>query len=207
MKRRALVLTIFAAVWFACSVAEAAFIDYRFTGTGVFGAVDAGEFNNASLSISITGDTTNVLTDAIGPYITGLAGTLSLTGGDLATPYAGTFVDTLYVFADNTQEIVGFGSDVTLFDLISIYVPNAGLDTYGLQYAFGPISAGIGSPGTTIFNYFDTTTSFGGLALDTIDNLVFEAIGPQPPSVPEPGTLVLLLGLAALSFARGRRTT
>lgn len=179
---------------FMTAAAEAFSIGYQFGGTGVFGDVDGAEFNDASFLVSIVGDTLNVIEDALGPVITGLTGTIVISGGDLTAPISGAFLDPLYVYVDPSLNSVGFGSDVTGFDQLSIFYPGVGL--YDLQSLFGPIFAGFGLTDTAIFNAIGADMDFGVLTVDTVTNGSFQAV-PVPAPV-----LLLASGLIGLVAVR-----
>ncbi len=185
------------------TAAEASPITYQFSSTAAWGTVvdalgNPTEFNNASFLISIAGDTNNVIIDSAGPIISNLIGNISLFGGDLASSLSGTFTDALYVYVDPIQEGVAFG-DIppnpldSPFDLLALYIPGVGLDTYDLKSSFGPITAGVDFPGTgLVFDQFSTNFGTINFTGENIDNATFQA-------VPEPGIMLLLCsGLAGI---------
>ncbi len=193
------------------AAAEAVIMEYRFTGSGVHGDVNGTGFENANFLINFFGDTNNSVPFTIlDPFetppttvisqgyniITGLTGTMKLVDNLLNPLYFGSFTDPLYLFVDNMNEFVGFGTSA---DQLSLYISGLGLGSYDLKSPFGPIFAGDHHPGTTVFNSIATPMDFGFLTVDNIADASFAA-------VPEPGTMLLLgsglIGLAG--FARKR---
>ena len=176
-------LSVFISGFFAVS-AQAVPITYQFMGSQVAGDVEGVEFNDADMLISIDGDTTSVTTDAFGALISGLTGSITLTGGLESINYSGTFDDLLYVFTDSSVDLVGFGAGVPpAGDLLDLYIPGVG--SYDLTTAIGPLAA------SSIYNYIDVLTSFGGLVVDAVNIASFQALGgvilpppPQPAPVP-----------------------
>jgi hypothetical protein len=161
------------------SPAQATPITYTFTGTGS-GDLAGNSFFDVFFKVAIPGDTANVETTTYGPdtpTITGLTGTIALTGVG-----TGTFSNPLYVFNNQTNEAVGFG-DFINFDLIDLFVPGKGLATYDLRTSFGPIT----DPNPYFSQFTSVGLSIGTLSFSGVSNATFTA-----EVVPLPGTLLLL---------------
>ncbi len=163
-------------------VAEAFPIKYTFTGTSAFGDINGVAFDDVYFKVSISGDTINVdtTTDPTTPTITNLSGTITIQGPGLNV--VGRFIDPIKVFVNHTDQAVGFGDATLDLDLIDLFVPGVGLNTYNLNAIQGPITAGEFTFGSTLF-----FNQFGGVALDigllTFDDIgevTFEAV-PKPP--------------------------
>jgi hypothetical protein len=187
--------------------AVASIVTYQFGGTGVHGDINGAEFGNANFLISITGETANVIPqDAVnnpsGPIIYNLPATISLTGGDLGTGSApaeiplGSFTNPIYVFADISFNLVGFGSgNPPDGDLLSIYKPGIGF--YNLTDLYGPIFAGPLYQDTSIYLTFTAAlTGIGDLTLEGFDVNTGTATFAAVP-VPAP-VLLLASGLIGL---------
>ena len=167
------------------SVAAQAFpIKYTLSGTAAFGDINGVAFDDVSFKISISGDTINVdaTTDPTTPVISNLSGTITISGPGINV--VGRFTDPITVFVNHTDQAVGFGN-APLGDLIDLYVPGAGLNTYNLSSLFGPVTAGESAAGSTLF-----FSQFGGVTLD-IGLLTFDDIGDVTfAAVPNPLFLV-----------------
>lgn len=200
--RRTLLLL---AVLMLPGLASAVPITYKFSGiaggsltpTGGNAAV----FSNVDLLVVINTDTSNINTNRFGSGIPAtdalVSGTLSLSGLG-----AGTFNNLLYVFNNQSALEVGFGS-LANNDLIDIGNLAAGLDTYGLDSAFGPVS----DAAPFISQFSGVGTSFGIVSLTSLRNASFVAITDNvDTSVPEPQSLALAMaGLVLVRLKRARR--
>lgn len=198
-RRSLLAIATLAAVGLASPSASATPIFFEFTGTGS-GNLDANSFFDVFFEVQIAGDTDDINFD-FGPdvpQIAGLSGTISLTGIGL-----GTFADSLYVFNNQSNEAVGFGSS-SQFDLIDLFAPGVGLDTYGLDTSFGPIS----SVNLFFGQFLQVDTSLGSLTFDTVREATFQAtlgVIPEPASILVLASGAVCLGLAGLRARHARR--
>ena len=164
------------------SVAAQAFpIKYTFSGTAAFGDINGVAFDDVSFKISISGDTIHVdaTTDPTTPLISNLSGTITISGPGINV--VGRFTDPITVFVNHTNQAVGFGNAL-LGDLIDLYVPGAGLNTYNLSSLFGPVTAGESAAGSTLFfsQFGGVTLDIGLLTFDDIGDVTFAAV-PKPP--------------------------
>lgn len=186
--------------------AHAGHIEYRFSGIGG-GMLNGQSFVDTVFNITVPADTVNVSTAHFGadtPAVVGLAGTLSVSGIG-----SGIFADQLYVYNYKPFETMGLGiwsatsgTDyspfATPFDILTLPAPGAGLDSYDLNTAFGPLFIPDIIPsniaGVAVQDMF-TPTLTGSISFDMIYDVTFQA-------VPEPSALVVLgsgiLGMAVL---------
>jgi hypothetical protein len=188
------------------SVASAVPITYTFTGTAT-GTIGGTSFSNATLTISVTLDTSNVTSPSSGHFqslyaantamfsISGVgSGTLSSAGGIYLNPPFGGIIN-LY---DN-------GTAGQLVEVDDNSIGSAALASYALATAIGPLGPQA-VDGGAINN---VATSRGSLTLTSFEiNVAFQATTSAAP-VPVPPSLYLCLaGLAAASVytvARRRR--
>ena len=171
--------------------AEAApFLDYHFSGGGVYGEVDGSLFNEASFDVHIFGDADNVVNDFGFYENANLNANVTIFGGDLnPSPLIGDFLSDVYVFSDNG--LVGFGTHDNETDQFYVFLQVA--LTYDLKTAFGPYSSDI----VSIYNYVDADTTFGGLLFDTVNSATFEATEVAPVPIP-PSVLLFGSGLIGM---------
>jgi hypothetical protein len=182
------------------AVAQAAPITYLFTGlaSGTFlspnSTAGAVGFTGQALTVTITTDTANIDTSRFGantPATNALvSGAISVT-----TLGNGTFNDQLYVFNNQTNEVVGFGS-LANNDLINITNLTAGLDAYDLKTAFGPMGGS-----SFVAQFVNVALSFGTLNLTSLQDATFQAVTRN--TVPEPQSLALALVALGLMVAAG----
>jgi hypothetical protein len=113
--------------------AQANPVTFSFTGEGS-GNLDGTVFTNAAFEVLIWGDTYNIEVTPSFHSISDLSGTIDISGLGV-----GSFVNPLYVFNNQENQVVGFGNSIQL-DLIDLFISNVGLDTYDLTTSFGPIT-------------------------------------------------------------------
>lgn len=128
----------------------------------------------------------------------GLGTTVTASLALAGVPF-GALANPAFVF--RTGQVIGFGDSVD-FDIFGL--SSAAFAAYTLDSAFGPTSG---------FRYFPGVTNIALASGDTVkltdlsQTATFTAaLTPEPPAVPEPATLSLLLtGLIALPFRRRLR--
>lgn len=179
--------------------AQATPITFTFTSTNMNGTLGATNFNNETLTVTVTADTSNLVN--CGSYIGyegggGACFGSSLTGDFTVGSSSGTFTSLLYVFNNTVNNVLGFGIET---DNLDVTVP--GGSTYDMVSAFGPAAAS----GVSMF-FSSEGTSLGALtASGDGSTTTFQAAFDQL-SVPEPGELALfglgLLGLMGLAIRR-----
>jgi hypothetical protein len=173
-------LALICAFW--ATAAQAAPITFSFTGYGS-GELDVRGFSNLPFQVIVTADTNDVQTPAGGIFeLQSQDGSIEIAGIGLAR-----FTDPVYVFTNQSAEVIGFGS-FSSFDLIDLLVTGVGLDTYDLTTSFGPIF-----DERPLFSQFENvSTDLGPLTFTDMFFVTFEAA-----AVPEPSAaLCFLLGSA-----------
>lgn len=161
--------------------------------TTASGSLDGTAFTDALLTLTLTGDTTNLNSATPGVFSIIGTGIVSVAGigNDAFTDQVDTVV---------THDISGAGiSDLTTNHLI-LFTLNSAFSTYGLTSSLGPLSgSGIHNPAFIIF-----PTTGGSFDIDSIGTVTYTAV-VGTSAVPEPGSLLLLgAGFAGLLGARKR---
>jgi hypothetical protein len=162
------------------------------TASGSLGGVS---FTNASVTLTMSNDTTNVTGTA--PIFVNLGTvTLDVTGFAPATFTDSTQVDVNQSSVLPNVQSAGF-ADITE-NLAILVTEGSAFATYDLTTAIGPIA------GTADLNSgFSFPTTDGAFILNSVSgNADFTAsTSTPPPSVPEPGSLMLLCtGLAGIGL-------
>jgi hypothetical protein len=190
------------------SIANAVPITYTFTGTAT-GTIGATSFSNATLTISVTLDTSNVTNSPSffqNPYAANTA-TFSIGGVG-----SGTLSNSGAISLNQSA----FGGIVEMYDnslhdyIIEVdgnSIGSTALTGYALKTAIGPVGPQTGNQA----NLTNVATSRGNLTvgLFNINNLTFQATISAVPATPIPSSFYLCVaGLAAMSIhaaARRRR--
>jgi hypothetical protein len=183
--------------------AQAAPITFTFSASNVSGTLGIHQINNQTLVVTATADTADVqvnpcgFADLVIYQASCVAGSLtgSLTGLFTLGGFSGSFDDLLYVFNNQSNDVVGFGTNGA--DILDLQGTGAALGTYGLVSSFGPITGSV-----YYFELGGFGTSLGYLTLDPTSStqLGFQAVGGGGAvAVPEPdGLPVFGLGLLAM---------
>jgi len=172
-------------------------ITYTFTGSGT-GSLGATNFTNASFTVTLTSDTSNV---AVQPVLGSIPGIIGLPADiDIAGIGTENFTGTAFIFAGGVS--VGFGegnSGVPSLPGNLITVNNAALTGYGL-------TTGITASGTnTILSQFvNADTSGGLLTFNTMSSVTFDS---SVSGVPEPSAFALLGGVVMILVLFKRRSS
>jgi len=204
MKKQALlwmkctILTVVALTIMLCGAwpAKAMIITYtdQATGSGMLGTT---AFTGALVTVTLTGDTTNVV--SVSSTYANPVGTATVSVSGIGT---GTFSNQMQAFVNQTSSpaAVGISQVITIpFGVSVLDTLNAAFSTYDLTTSIGPIS---GSPFINSGTTFDTT--LGSFSLTSVGNSTFTATTRTTSAVPVPSTM-LLLGSGLIGLAGWRR--
>jgi hypothetical protein len=146
------------------------------------GGLGANNFSNALVTISFSGDTSNVTNPFPGIFQnTQGVGTVAVAG------IVGTATFTDMMGADDTQSINSAGiSDFTL-DRATLFTNDPAFATYDLTTAIGPLS-GLGDTNLG----FAFPTDMGSFVLLSLNSFVTFTATTTPEPVPEPASIILL---------------
>ncbi len=184
-------------VLLALASAHASEVTYTLQAYGN-GSLGSDTFTNQEVTIVATGDSNNVFTLFSGTYLLNLvpgAATVNISG----IGSAGLQVSTAYVFANQNDQLAGFG--VGNNDVLDI--PNAAVANYNLSGPIGPLNGPAFGPVTTV------ATTLGPLNIQSFASApygVFTATAaPEPPASSLAGlSLGALLIAASLRRRRSR---
>lgn len=170
------------------AAAQAAAIDYIFTGTGT-GSLDGSAFDDAAFTVTMVSDTSTVTSG--GGEFRNDVGTMTFVSGGLS--------DTILFPAviENTASpgFMGFAQEAAPFPDESLTAPI--FQTYNMMTALTSTSGGLSVAPATF------ETAGGALAFTSITALSFKATG----GVPEASTWALMLaGFAGVGFLGYRRS-
>ena len=158
------------------------------------GSLDGISFTDATVFLSMTNDTTNVVASPPPFTIFTNSGTATVSvGGGPAV----TFIDQDEVFSFPLEQRVGFS--VALGGIIILDVNSASFATYEMTTSIGPIV------GTSDINAgLSFATTGGAFVLTSVGDATFTA---TTTTIPEPSTWAMMaLGFAGLGFLGYRKT-
>ncbi|HET7308436.1 MAG TPA: hypothetical protein VFK24_11585 [Gammaproteobacteria bacterium] len=213
MKRRkknsfALLLAVAAiSIGFCASQAQATPLTFTFSATDVSGTLGSHTISQQTLVVTTTADIADVVNAPCGEaYIIGYGKctasglqTGTLSGMFTLGSFSGSFSDPLYVFNNQWEQVIGFGT--LTHDLLDLVDTVDGLKTYDLASPFGPITS---SMGPFFLNVPFAGTSLGNMVLAKGAGTVlsFQAATGDAVAVPEPDEFGLFgLGLLVLGSA------
>jgi hypothetical protein len=177
-------------------------ITYTEQVTGASGSLGGTSFANATVTLTMNNDTTNVSGSSPSFFnVQTMPLMLNVTGFPTAT-----FTDTIQAAVNQTMSLAspnaGFGDNTAVQGIL--FTKNASFNTYDLKTSIGPLM------GTAIFTLGESFfTSDGSFVLNTVTGQAsFTAtVSPVPlPTLPAPASLALLVvGLAGLGLIEYRR--
>lgn len=180
--------------------AAAAPSSYIVTGTAV-GTLGGTDFAGA-LTVTITGDTDDIVSN-----VAGTRHTNETIGTVIDIPGLGSFSVTGddYLFVRQASDTIGYGVNglPVCCDIIQFSGP--AFDTYDLRTSLGPLAF---PTDLSIAAWIDVPTSGGLLTLTSYIDNTFQAVVDAPAEVPEAGALAMLAcGLIGFACSRPRRRT
>ena len=171
--------------------AKAVPITYTETAT-VSGSIQAGIlvllFNNTLLTLTGTGDTTNIETPDSTHFFNNVTLSFSVAGS------SGTFTNPTSVFSNQNTLVVGFTDETVGTDILD--TSSAAFASYALSTSIGPITGS-----SAISTGASFPTSVGTLTLSSAGDATFTAVvTPLPAALP-----LFVTGLGALGLLGWRR--
>jgi hypothetical protein len=173
-----------------CGAANASLIVYTEQDT-VSGSLGGVGFTNATMTLVLTGDTSNVTNPSSGLFQNAGPATVAISGLG-----SGTFLDSIIVFAFQPNQAAGFEDITKPADILdTLLAPPLG--SYDLTTSIGPVL------GTAAFNpSTGFATSAGTLVLTAASNPTFSAA----VAAPETSSLGLVgIGLAGVVVIARRK--
>jgi hypothetical protein len=165
---------------------------YTFTGTAS-GTIGGTPFTDATLTVTSTGDASNVSCTSGTCFLNLAAGASSFTISGIGS---GTFSSASYVFDNQGNGLAGFGigsDDIQIYDSS---IGSTAFASYNLLSSIGPLGPEATDPSTS--DWVNLSTSLGSFTVTSFTNVTFQATA-NLPRTPVPGSLVLLgLGLTCL---------
>ena len=169
-------------------------IDYiiGWTGSGSY----TNTFNNATFSVTLTGDTSNVASSGAATTSEGLAGVLTDLDGQ-ASAVSDQYLGIQSISNPSQSFIWGAFDGSNYNSIIDASAPMSGLSTYDLASDIGPLSL---TDYDVLYDHFN----LGNYAFTSASNFTFEA--KATTTVPEPSSLVsFCTGLLVVGLLYHRR--
>ena len=192
--RKSILLTVALGPSIACAVP----ITYTFTGTAS-GTIGGTSFSNATLTITVTLDTSNVINISSGNFRNLYAAntaTFSISGVGSGTFNNSGSVSASQVVFGGTLALFDDG-DGPLIDIIDSLVGSTALTSYSLTTPIGPL----GPQASNLVGPFTVPTSRGSLTVPIETNVTFQAAVVASAVTPIPPSFYLcLVGLGGLGF-------
>jgi hypothetical protein len=180
MRKICVLLSLILLLAAVSSLANAGEIDYIYQGTGA-GHLGNSYFENATFTITLTGDTNNVQDRGNGLFVNVVSSAqISIQGLNTAD-----FLIPIQVFDNQSVSVGGFSRAPDSADLIDLVDP--AFANYDLKTAFGPVFIPYPLFGQFNCEWVCVSTTQGDLDFVSMTDLTFSAA-----PVPEPSTLVLL---------------